>query len=350
VIRRVVIASLVGVTLWVDVVRSPKGHHDGRIRGVALAEIHPGRPLSAYRRALDDIRALGADWVLLPVFGYVDSAGAAGVDTDWERGYPMADYAKRVTQVVRAADERDLAVALVPYLLLRAGEAHDWRGSLHPPDWPAWFASYRQFLSGWIDLAASERVPMLAVGAELASSESEETEWRALIASVRSRYGGRLFYSCNWDHYAQTPFLDALDAVGISGYFSPEYDEPAGDAALDAMWVEVRRAVLTWQESVDRPFFFTEVGCPSIQGAASHPWNYLAEGPPDPFEQSRALAAFCRAWKDRPEPEGVFFWNWSPFRGGPADRSYSIRNKPAAGIVRECLQVSAPTAATRTND
>jgi len=341
-IVRAALASLLALACWTGLARTPSGHHDGRMRGVALAEIHPGRPLSAYRHALDDIRALGADWVLLPVFGYVDSAGAPGVDTDWERGYSMAAYRKRVAEVVRAADERDLAVVLVPYLLLRVGQEHQWRGNLEPPDWPAWFRSYRGFLEHWISLADAEGVALLAVGAELASSEAQETEWRSLIAFVRSRYHGPLFYSCNWDHYEETPFLDALDLVGISGYFSPEYDEPTDDRVLDAMWVEVRRAVLTWQERVDRPFFFTEVGCPSIEGAARHPWNYLAEGRADPIEQARALASFCRAWHDRPEPAGVFYWNWSPFRGGPSDRSYSFRRKPAADIVRGCLARPAP--------
>ncbi|HEX7879845.1 MAG TPA: hypothetical protein VF720_10570 [Candidatus Eisenbacteria bacterium] len=336
-IVRAALASLVALACWSGPARTPSGHHDDRIRGVALAEIHPGRPLSAYRHALDDIRSLGADWVLLPVFGYVDSASSPGIDTDWERGYSMATYRRRVAEVVREADERDLAVALVPYLLLRTGQEQDWRGTLAPDDWPAWFRSYRAFLDGWISLAVSARVPLLAVGAELASSEAREAEWRSLIAHVRSRYQGRLFYSCNWDHYEETTFLDALDVVGVSGYFSPDHDVTATDAALDAMWMEVRRAMLTWQERMDRPFFFTEVGCPSIKGAASHPWNYQAPGPADPAEQARALAAFCRAWHDRPEPEGVFYWNWSPFRGGISDRSYSIRRKPAADIVRGCL-------------
>jgi len=314
----------------------------GPIRGVALAEIHPGHGLAPFLTALDDIRQLGAEWVLLPVHGYVDSAGAPLVDLEWEPPVDLATYQRFTGDIARAARERGLSVALIPYINLREGGVRDWRGNIHPPDWPAWFASYERFLAGWVDLARSERIPILGVGAELVSSESQASQWQALIRRVRADYGGRILYSCNWDHYRETPFLGMLDMVGLSGYYSLPHDAPLTEASITELWLEVRAELLTWQTEIDRPFLFTEIGYPSIQGAARDPWNYQMEGPPDAEGQARGLSAFSNAWRKQPELLGVFFWNWSPFRGGSLDRSYSIREKPAAGVVRRWFLGSGP--------
>jgi len=330
---------ILGCAGGVPVSASP---YAGPIRGVALAEIHPGRELAPFLAALDDIKRLGAEWVLLPVHGYVDSAAAPLVDEEWEPPVDLATYRLFTGAIARAARERGLAVALIPYLNLRDGGPHDWRGNIRPSDWTAWFASYERFLAGWVELARLENIPILGVGAELVTSESHEPEWQALIKRVRARYQGRILYSCNWDHYRETPFLGSLDLVGLSGYYSLPYDAPLTELAITELWLEVRTELLAWQKEIDRPFLFTEIGYPSIKGAARDPWNYTKEGPPDVEGQARGLAAFSRAWHGQPELGGVFFWNWSPFRGGMLDRSYSIKEKPAAGVVRRWFLGSHP--------
>ena len=322
--------------------RAPGGPREGTIQGMALVEIHPGHGFAPYDESLDGIRRLGAEWVMLPVTGYVDSAAAPRVDDAWEPPTDMAIYRAFVGEIVRAAHAKGLGVTLIPYLNVRTGEVTDWRGNLRPPDWPTWFKSYEAFLDGWVELADREGIEILGVGAELVSSESHPAAWRALIGRVRARYGGRILYSCNWDHYRETPFLESLDLVGVSGYYSLPWDAPPTEASLVAMWQETRDALLTWRQEIDRPFLFTEVGYPSIAGSARDPWNYLMEGPADPEEQARALEIFCETWAGRPELTGVFFWNWSPFRGGPLDRSYSVRDKPAAGVVRKWFDLLSP--------
>lgn len=313
-----------------------------QIRGIALAEIHPGHGLDPFLDALDEIQRLGAEWVLLPVHGYVDSAAAPLVDMEWEPPVDMASYQRFTGSIARAARERGLSVALIPYINLREGGVRDWRGTLRPPDWPAWFVSYERFLQGWVEVARSERISILGVGAELVSSELHRQEWQSLIRRVRADYHGRILYSCNWDHYRETPFLPLLDMVGLSGYYSLPHEAPLTEASISELWLEVRAELLTWQKEIDRPFLFTEIGYPSIQGAARDPWNYQMEGPPDVAGQARALSAFSSAWRGQPELLGVFFWNWSPFRGGSNDRSYSIREKPAAGVIRRWFLGSEP--------
>jgi hypothetical protein len=302
--------------------------------GIALPEIHPGHGGRPYDRALEAIRGLEARWVLLPVYGYMDSAAAPGIDTSWEPPWSAGDYQRFVRRLVRKAHAEGLSVLIVPYVNLREDSRTDWRGNIRPGDWPAWFASYESFLERWVELARDENVAMFAVGAELVSSEERTAEWQNLIASVRRQYPGRLIYSFNWDHYEPAQFHHHLDAIGISGYFSLDPEVELSEAALVANWLDVKNRLMEFSRRVERPFLFTEIGCPSVAGAARNPWDYFQEGPPDPRGQAEALSAFIRAWDGTPELDGVFIWNYSPVRGGADDTSYSIKGKPAEQIVK----------------
>ena len=58
------------------------------------------------------------------------------------------------------------------------------------------------------------------------------------------------------------------------------------------------------------------------------------KGPVDTAGQEEAISAFVHVWRDTPELSGVFFWDYSPVRGGAKDPSYSIRGKPAEAVIR----------------
>lgn len=311
------------------------------LTGAAMNELHPGHDPAAYLRALEAIRGLGAGAVLLPVYGYVDSAAAAGVDTLFEPPTSAAEYRAFVATQVRAAHARGLQVLLIPYLNVRRDSDTEWRGNLAPPDWPAWFRSYSAWLDGWVTLARDERVELFAVGAELVSAESHTEEWRRIVAATRRAYRGRLLYSCNWDHYREVLFADRLDLVGISAYYSLPSGEPTTFEAFRANWATVRDELCRHARRTMRPLLITEVGFPSVADGYRDPWNYLMAGKPAPEEQAQAFRIFAETWRDRPELAGVFVWCYSPFRGGSADTGYSILGKPAEAVVRDWFGGSA---------
>lgn len=304
------------------------------LSGAAMNELHPGHDAAAYRRALDAIQGLGARVVLLPVYGYVDSAAAAGVDSLFEPPVSPAEYRAFVATQVRAAHARGLSVLLIPYLNVRRESDTEWRGNLAPPDWPAWFRSYRRWLAGWVELARVERVEWLAVGAELVSAEAHTEEWNRIVEETRRAYHGRVLYSCNWDHYREVLFADRLDLVGISAYYSLPWDAPTTFDAFRANWVNVREALREHARRVKRPLLITEIGFPSVRDGYRDPWNYLKTGAPAPEEQAEAFRIFAEIWRDAPELAGALVWCYSPFRGGPDDTGYSIQGKPAEAVVR----------------
>ena len=100
---------------------------------------------------------------------------------------------------------------------------------------------------------------------------------------------------------------------------------------------QVRERLLSWRMKAEldhKKMIFLEVGYPSLDGGAKHPWDYTAKTKPDLKEQAMAYRAFTNAWTGRPELLGVFFYEWWG-KGGPDDRKYTPRGKPALQIVRE---------------
>ena len=47
---------------------------------------------------------------------------------------------------VRLAHDRGMSVVLLPILFIRETGPDDWRGSLAPSDWSAWWRAYEEFI------------------------------------------------------------------------------------------------------------------------------------------------------------------------------------------------------------
>ncbi len=305
------------------------------LAGVALP-MHHRDPRRRYDRELREIRALGADWVLLVVATEQLDAEASHVP----RTSPRTPPDERVAATVRRARELGLEVLLMPVVLLARAGPDDWRGSLRPANPDAWWASYGELVGGLAEVGRAEGAAALAVGSELASLEREEARWRALVAATRARFPGRLTYSANWDHFDAIRFWDALDFAGMTAYFrlSPEPDPTVADLARG--W---RRALGEARRLGARshlPVVLTEVGVPSLRGGAAAPWDYTRDAPADPDLQRRAFEAFAEVFlpDGHPVPSlgGLFLYDWWG-RGGPDDRTYTARGKPAEEVWRRLL-------------
>ncbi|MCB9547841.1 MAG: hypothetical protein H6706_18630 [Myxococcales bacterium] len=246
-----------------------------------------------------------------------------------------------IRRLIRRAHGRGLKVMVFPIIWVEAREVGEWRGTLAPVSPEAWWRSYGAFILHYARLAAEERAEVFSVGSELASMEADEAHWRALIADVRGVFGGQLLYSANWDHYVDVPFWDALDFVGLTAYYTLTDSHDPSEADLTAAWQRIRGDIMPFIEKVGRPLVFTELGYVSQDGVASAPWDYTRERPVDLEEQRRCFAAFAAAWQDEPALGGVFFWNWwGP--GGPTDRWYTLKGKPALEVVRAWLRARLP--------
>lgn len=307
-------------------------HAQERLDGMALSPHFelPDQGLT-FNTMIDEIAELGASHVSLVVQWAQPDVSASGMGPDPKETLPDAT----LRRLIRRARARGLKVVLFPILWVQQRRVGEWRGTLAPVDLEAWWRSYTRFVLHYARIAQEESAAVYSVGSELASLEAQEPRWRRLIAQVKQVYTGQLIYSANWDHYAEVPFWDLLDYVGLTAYYELTKDPQADVAELSQAWRKVRDALLDWRElaKIEAPLVFTELGYPSIDGCATAPWDYTRNTPVDLEEQRRAFEAFWRVWAHRPELAGVFFWNWfGP--GGPKDRWYSLKGKPALEVVK----------------
>ena len=300
---------------------------DRFLRGMALglfSGVDPGR----IARSLDELERLGVNSVSLVVPKSIRDVRSADFhDGRWAT--PPDDVLR---EAIRQARARGIQVMLFPLVNVEELGAGEWRGTLAPPDWDVWFQRYGAMILHYARLAEREGVELLSVGAELCSTEGFQERWIRLIGDVRRTYRGRILYSANWDHYREVSFAGALDFLGINAYYRLTEDANPRTEELRRAWEPIRAEIREWAVRHGRRLVFTEVGYPSREGAATDPWNYTAERPASAESQRRCYRAFAEAWRDVPELAGAFFYLWWG-EGGPGDRGYTPRGKPAASEV-----------------
>lgn len=280
-------------------------------------------------KGLAELKELGVDSVSIMIPWVIADVRALEMA-------PRADMTpsdESLAYTVRRAHGLGMRVFLMPFLYVDHMQGDEWRGTISPADWPRWFRNYGAFILHYAQLAGREHVEFFSVGSELCSAESRLDDWLALIKDVRGVYGGQVTYSANWDHRGSLGFSQSLDFLGMNAYFKlTDQDSPSDDDLVKA-WKPIREEVEGWRRAAGKPIVITEVGYPSRRGAGTDPWNYSAEGAPDPEGQLRCYRAFERAWSGESYLQGVYFYMWWG-EGGPADSGYTPRGKPAADVIR----------------
>lgn len=235
---------------------------------------------------------------------------------------------------IHRARSSGMRVFLMPFLYVDKMGEGEWRGTMQPADWNAWFAAYRDFIVHYARLAGRQQVEYFSIGSELCSTEKRREDWVNLISKVREVYRGKLTYSSNWDHLEALSFADALDYLGMNAYFKLSDDPAADEETLVRGWEQVKAGIAAWRATIGKPLILTEVGYPSRHGAGVDPWNYGAEGAVDLGAQFRCYRAFQKVWSGDPSVAGVYFYIWWG-EGGPEDPGYTPRGKPAAEVIKQ---------------
>lgn len=302
------------------------------IRGVALGlwDVPADKDATELvRPRLAEIAALGADHVEIVVHWRQKDIHASKLAPDTAVTIPDA----RLREVLREAARQKLDVLLFPIVDVETRAKGAWRGTLAPKDVDAWWKSYEAFVLHYAAIAAEEEVALYSIGSELGSTEAWRDRWYHLISRVEKIYDGPLVYSANWDHYGEVSFWTRVDYVGINAYHELTTDAAATLKELRAAWVKERDVLVAFAKEQAKPLLITEIGYPSLDGAAVHPWDYTSDAKVDLEEQRRCYQAFADAWAEEPALAGVFFWVWYG-EGGKKDRSYTPRGKPAEKVLK----------------
>ncbi len=303
-----------------------------------------------------DIQSLsnhGIEWISQTPFGW-----QTGVDSpelkfrsNEERNRRRDTSLARVAAMARA---KGIKTLLKPHIWIREANGK-WRSDIEmksPEEWDQWFEQYEAFILHYAQLAATHNFEGLCIGTELyIVSTQHEQRWRNIIAKIRKIYPGQLTYAANfYKEYEEIAFWDALDYIGIQGYFPLTKNENPTVEELKKGWEPHVQKIKQVQARWNMPIVFTEIGYKSSKDAAIHPWEWEKRGEIDPEEICHKTQAVCYQavfdmfWKEE-WISGFFIWKWTPEiyrtptefstrRRKPSPLSFTPK-KPALEVVKK---------------
>ncbi len=319
------------------------------VRGITVGPIengyHPGVGYGtpAFDRTLDEVRAMGGEWIALTPFGRVGDLGGLGVDTTFEA--PHEANRAAIARAVDHAHARGLRVFLVPHLWVESGE---WRAQIDPKSdagWAAWAKSYAAFVLEWARLAEEHHVDLFSAGVELRSwvTTARAPSFSALLREIRAVYKGLVTYSANWDDVGDTVILGDLDVIGINAFYPLAEKNGAKLHELREGGARVREKVHALAEAWQKPVLFTEIGYTTRPDPAVRPWEWpdkMADVHVDEVAQAEAYHGLVASLLDEPDFAGFFVWR---VYSDPDDVSqeaewgFSPRGKLAELVVRDAF-------------
>jgi len=194
----------------------------------------------------------------------------------------------------------------------------------------------------FVDVAIEQDIEMICVGTEYRIAvQKREAFWRQLIKDIRARYKGLLTYSANWDSYGKVPFWDALDYVGISGYFPLSDMNTPPVMLLTYRWKKPIKKLRKFSNKVGKQILFTEYGYLSVDGAAGKTWELehnVKSRVINEQAQANGYEAFFKALASEDFWAGGFLWKWFPEgkgHEGYPERDYTPQGKKAEKIITD---------------
>jgi len=293
-------------------------------------------------------------WIVQTPFGWQRDYNAPTLNlvTDGRIYWGERDTGLEVT--TKLASAAGIQTLLKPHIWLRRSGGK-WRGEIameNEADWQRWFASYRTFILHYARFAETNGIAALAVGTELhTAAVTREQDWRDLIAEIRRVYHGKLTYSANWyKEFEEIQFWDALDFVGIQGYFPLSEDENPTVKELIEGWQPYLAAIERISLRFQKPVLFTEIGYRSSSDAAHEPWQWpgrhvYAVDDRDLQTQANCYEAFFRVFWHQPWFAGAYFWKWFPGLKRTAtrlERDFTPQNKPAEQVMAKWFAKTLP--------
>lgn len=302
------------------------GAIDSRHRGICWVG---GRsPVTAAQ--FEMLRSKRIEWISQTPFGWQRAIDEPRLDTNVERsaqghGILWGESDEGIRRTTALAKSHGIKTLLKPHIWLTP-QSGQWRGLIamqNATDWQIWFANYERFILHYAELAEAEGIEALSIGTELHETvRQRSSDWRQLIGKIRRVYSGQLTYSANFNReFAEVPFWDLLDFIGIQAYFPlASAAEPSIGELLQG-WLPHVKAIEAVQRRYQKPVVFTEVGYRSVRHTAREPWVW-----PDRYDidsttvsneaQARAFEAMFQMFWRRPWFAGTYVWKWYPTVNG----------------------------------
>ncbi len=286
------------------------------------------------------------EWITLVPYAFQE--GAATPELRILTG-PRGDWSgtdEGIRQITMLAKERGMHVMVKPQVWLGANGRGAWLSDIRQESeqgWNRWFESYRLFILHYAEIAARLRIDTLCIGTELHGTAKERPgDWRRLIGEIRRVYGGNLTYAANWmGELDDVTFWDALDYIGVQGYFPLSSEpEPTIAQCVDG-WRKHIGALEETSRRFRKPVLFTEIGFKSTLDAAARPWEWPQQVAGiltrvSGRTQANCYEAFFLVVWDKEWFAGAHVWKWyadHPRSGGRKSIDFTPQNKPAETVI-----------------
>lgn len=305
-----------------------------RIDGITMVappHAFPSDPMPA-------IKEVNAEWVALVPYAYTRlNEAKVSHNLSWQW---WGETEKGIRESIKLAKENGLKIMLKPQVYVPGS----WIGELdfkNDQDWKHWEIEYMAYLMTYVNLAIEMNVDMICIGTELRRSVAQRPEfWNTLIVEIKKIYAGKLCYSANWDSYAQIPFWENLDYVGISAYFPLSESATPAKVELLKEWKGINNDLEKFYQKIKKPILFTEYGYLSVDGCAGKTWELekkIRQLKINKKAQATSIDALLSHFQNQSWWAGGFLWKWFPHgeghEGYPA-KDYTPQNKLAQKVLK----------------
>ena len=323
-------------------------------RGVCLAHNWQNGGTQGYgtQASLDTLthlESIGATWVSITPFGWMDSAHSTTIKGEHIDPHMLpagGETQERIEAVIKQAQQKDFKVMLKPHIWIHGGL---WRGEIafdSDEQWAKWWENYSDFTIHYAHIAERLHVESLVLGVELVSAVKQHPEHMLeLIQDVRKVYSGELTYSANWDENVPDKVWRNLDAIGVQLY-PPLSNNP--EPTVQELQHALRPHLEAWSslgERLDRPVLITEVGYKSAPTAVSKPFEWpehLPESARIKNEQLQAHAydALLSEIPQHQHIHGLFLWKYftNPVTDEEGVWGFCPRGKLAEDVIKKAFQ------------
>jgi hypothetical protein len=296
-----------------------------------------------------------ADYVCLAIMADMETFNTPVIRWGEKAHFPD----EMLLKAIRIARENNLKIVLKPMVNCQDAIWRAWieftndKGEQDLAGWDKWWTEYNTFILHYVQIAQQTGCEMFCLGCEMNSVEPFEQKWRELIREARRKYDGLLTYNVNHGRAQEVRFWDALDVIGMSGYYPlghfmqaagiegsdrPDYQVTIED--LRTAWKPVREELRQVSRQWNKPLFFIECGVCSAKGVSRTPWQHPS---PDLVYDGREQADFYQAifemfWEE-PWFMGFTWWAWPPIlypcQEAEKQINFEIYCKPAEEVVKQ---------------
>lgn len=294
----------------------------------------------AARQSMERLASNGLDWICITVNAWQETFYSTTVFSLY--GRTQTD--EEIRHAVKMAKELGLKVCLKPMVNCLD---HAWRARIDFPSedgcdyWDKWFNSYNTFMVYYSKLAEELGCEMLCTGCEMAGMDKQADRCRDMIDKVRSVYSGIVMHNINHGDEKLFTWLDAVDIIGISGYYPVTDKDNKGKETMRRRWSEVVSDLEECHRHFDRPIMFAEIGVRNEQGCTMYPWDFKDryELPIDEQEQADFYETAMEATWDKEWFVGYFWWDWKvtlpPEEEMKNDRDFTVYGKLAEKVLKK---------------